>query len=253
MKNHIEFENTLAQFTMIAIEGNMDKNSDPFNMGGDGYRTHPVRLSDYWLCEVPVTQAVWEYVMSSNPSRFQGSNRPIERVSWLDIAEEKNPNSFLSKLNRGTEGERPEGTEYRLPTEAQWEYAARGGKYWSKYPFDFSGSEKLNEVGWYRENSHDETKPVGLKTPNLLGLYDMSGNVWEWCEDSYSSNYYEQCKQDHIVENPCNRIEGANRVRRGGGSFNYARNCRPTLRIKNTPSNRYGSLSFRLALVFSSV
>ena len=161
MENHTQFKETPAQFTMVAIEGNVD--SEPFEMGGDNDTLHPVRLSDYWLCEYPVTQAVWETVMGANPSYFKGATRPVERVSWNDIAAKTNVNNFLSKLNTMTEGVRPEGMVYRLPTEAQWEYAARGGKYWKEYPFDYSGSNKLNEVSWYRENSHDETKPVGLK------------------------------------------------------------------------------------------
>ena len=256
MKNHPQFQNTPAQFTMIAIEGNID--SEPFDMGGESWDSdslpiHLIRLSDYWLCEYPVTQAVWETVMGTNPSDFKGATRPVENVSWNDIADNDNINNFLSKLNTMTEGVRPAGMVYRLPTESQWEYAARGGKYWKQYPFDYSGSDKLNEVGWYIANSHSETKPVGLKTPNLLGLYDMSGNVWEWCEDWFDDDFYEKCKKQGIVENPCNREQGSDRVRRGGGYFNDEQNCRPAIRSYNTPSYCDSNIGFRLALFSPSV
>ncbi|MBL7816241.1 MAG: formylglycine-generating enzyme family protein [Saprospiraceae bacterium] len=251
MENHIQFKNTPHQFSMIAIEGNMD--GEPFEMGGEsGYDDskpiHKVKLSDYWLGEYPVTQALWEVVMGSNPSNFKGANRPVERVAWNDIVHD-----FLPKLNKMTEGVRPTGTEYRLPTEAQWEYGAIGGKYWAKHTFEYSGSDKLDEVGWYSENSHGETKPVGLKTPNLLGLYDMSGNVWEWCEDWFDSDYYKNCQQRGIVENPYNRTEGSGRVQRGGSWFSHAEDCRPADRFYDTPTFRFFNIGFRLALFFSSV
>ena len=255
MKNHPQFQNTPAQFTMIAIEGNID--TVPFEMGGEsGYVSkpiHSVRLGDYWLCEYPVTQAVWETVMGANKSYFKGATRPVERVSWNDIADKDNVHNFLSKLNTMTEGVRPEGMVYSLPTEAQWEYAARGGKYWKQYPFEYSGSDKLNEVGWYDGNSHRETKPVGLKTPNLLGLYDMSGNVWEWCEDWYDSGFYGKYKKEDVVKNPCNREQGSNRVNRGGGWLISAQRCRPTDRGDDTSSLRGYRLGFRLALFSPSV
>ena len=251
MTNHIQtFKDNLLSFKMIAIEGGT------FDMGSNEYNAekpiHAVSLSDYWLCEFPVTQALWAYVMQDtnmlDPSYFKGADRPVENVSWDDIV-----THFLPKLNTITEGVRPEGMVYRLPTEAQWEYAARGGKYWKEYPFEYSGSDKLNEVGWYDENSHNETKPVGLKTPNLLDIHDMSGNVWEWCEDWYSSDFYEQCKQDGVVENPCNRSKGTTRVLRGGGWDYFAQDCRSTFRYDYSPSIRYTYIGFRLALVFPSV
>ncbi|MDZ7878180.1 MAG: SUMF1/EgtB/PvdO family nonheme iron enzyme [Saprospiraceae bacterium] len=251
-ENHPQtFKDSPLAFNMIAIEGGT------FDMGSEDYAdekpVHKVTLTDYWLCEHPVTQAVWEYIMGSNPSHFKGANRPVENVSWDDIADKKNVNNFLSKLNKDTEGSRPPRTEYRLPTEAQWEYAAKGGKYWRAYPFEYSGSDKLNEVGWYDENSHNETKPVGLKTPNLLGLYDMSGNVWEWCADWYDSDFYEKCEKQGTVENPCNDVEGSNRVFRGGSYFHDAQYCRPTYRSNYTPSIRNFDIGFRLGLFFLSV
>lgn len=239
MKDHIEFEKTEAPFKMIAVEGNID--SEPFDMGGDGYDIHKVRLNNFWMGEYPVTQEVWETIMGSNPSSFKGKTRPVENVSWEDAQ------LFLKKLYGRT------GRKYRLPTEAEWEYAARGGKYWKAFPFEFAGGDKLNEVGWYDENSHGETEPVGLKMPNLLDLYDMSGNVWEWCEDWYSDDFYEECQQQGVVFDPCNRKEGQYRMIRGGGWSYYARYCRPAYRDSDTPTLRISNIGFRLVLVFPSV
>ncbi len=251
MKNHLQtFRDNPLTFNMIAIEGGtFDMGSEGENAENNEKPVHAVTLSDYWLSEVPVTQAVWESVMGLNPSYFVDANRPVETVSWLDIAEEKNPNSFLSKLNKNTEAVRPAGTEYRLPTEAQWEYAAKGGKYWKKYNFEYVGSDKLNEVGWYYENSHNETKLVGLKTPNLLGLYDMSGNIYEWCEDQRHDDYNGAPADGSAW---IDKEEGTDRVLRGGSSFNIAQYCR-ALRNSRTPTLSTYGLGFRLALVFPSV
>ena len=216
---------------------------------------HAVKLDSFHIAKYPITQALWETVMGNNPSDFKGANRPVENVSWGDIIQ-----AFLPKLNKLTEGVRPKGLEYQLPTEAQWEYSARGGKYWNKYPFKYAGSDKLNEVAWYDENSHDETKPVGLKTPNLLGLHDMSGNVWECCRDKRSgSESYDrlikESKKDPItgaLDNPTGVVEGSTRVQRGGSWLSYEQYCRPTSSYY-TPSYSDDYIGFRLALFSPSV
>ncbi len=252
----LSLPNTDLAFSMIHIEeGTFDMGSNDY---GDEKPIHKVKLSEFWLCEVPVTQALWTAVMGANPSYFQGQNRPVECVSWDDIMDEKD--GFLTKINKLTEGMRPAGSFYRLPTEAVWEYAARGGKYWEAFPFKYSGSDRLDEVAWYFENSHGETKPVGLKTPNLLGLHDMSGNVWEWCSDKrkdYEQNYETVIKESVVdadtgaIVNPTGVVEGTNRVVRGGSWGGSAEDCRPTHRINDTPSFRNNFLGFRLVLVFS--
>ena len=239
MNNHTQFKGESAEFTMIAIQGGT------FDMGSDDNEAYPHEnpihgeiLRDYWLCEFPVTQAVWAYVMQgkykSDPAYFKGANRPVEQVSWDDIVKQ-----FLPKLNAFTEGKRPEGTAYRLPTEAEWEYAAKGGKYWNTYPFKYSGSDKLNEVGWYDENSHGETKPVGLKTPNLLGLYDMSGNVLEWCDDLYGV---------YDSENRSNVPITYDHVCRGGFWRCNQQECNSTHRRGTLYTHDYTYIGFRVAL-----
>jgi len=160
---------------------------------------------------------------------------PVEGVSWADIQE------FLKKLNALT------GKTYRLPSEAEWEYAARGGEQGAKDGYVYSGGNLLDDVGWYDNNSGGKTHPVGGKKPNQLGIYDMSGNVWEWCADWYDD--YPSSAQP----NPTGLGTGSNRVNRGGSWNNDAQNCRAANRNNNTPDNRNNNLGFRLALSLQSV
>ena len=156
---------------MIPVEGGT------FTMGSNingswsnAYPEHTVTLSDYSIGQTEVTQELWIAVMGNNPSHFKGDpQRPVERVTWDDCQ------SFINELNKLT------GRHFKLPTEAQWEFAARGGN--QSMGFTYSGSNNLNDVAWYENNSNNSTHPVATKTPNELGLYDMSGNVQEWCQD----------------------------------------------------------------------
>ena len=190
--------------------------------------THNVTLSSFYLCKYEVTQALWCAVLVENPSHFKGNNLPVEQVNWDDCR------TFISRLNVLT------GKNFRLPTEAEWEYAARGGN--GSLGYKYSGSNTLSEVAWYEDNSGIKTHPVGSKRPNELGLYDMSGNVWEWCSDWYEGYSYSSQK------NPTGASSGPSRVIRGG-SFGYdSKKCRSSCRDINTPDGRYNFLGFRLAL-----
>ena len=168
--------------------------------------------------------------MGTNPSSFKGLKRPVERVSWNDCQ------SFLTKLNQLT------GQQFRLPTEAEWEFAARGGN--NSQGYKYAGSNTIDDVAWYTSNSSSSTHDVATKQPNELGVYDMSGNVWEWCQDWYSSSYY----SSSIINNPTGPTSGSYRVLRGGGWSGTVRDCRVAYRGGIAPSNSYYSLGLRLAL-----
>ena len=170
------FEANGVSFTMIPVEGGTFTRGATSEMTepSDWEKpTHQVTLSSYYIGETEVTQALWKAVMGSNPSWFKGDDLPVEKVSWDDCQ------TFISKLNALT------GKNFRLPTEAEWEFAARGGNQ-SRHT-QFSGSSRIDDVAWYDGNSGDKTHPVKTKQPNELGIYDMTGNVWEWCQDWYGS------------------------------------------------------------------
>jgi formylglycine-generating enzyme required for sulfatase activity len=186
--------------------------------------THTVALSDFYIGKYEVTQAQWRAIMGSNPSHFTGDNNPVEQVSWEDVQK------FIKKLNKKT------GKKFRLPTEAEWEYAARGGN--KRKNYKYSGSDNIFVVAWYNVAT---THSVGLMRPNDLGIYDMSGNVWEWCQDWYGS--YSGSHQ----ENPTGPSNGSSRVLRGGCWSNAAKYCRVTNRGGDNPANRRNFVGFRLA------
>jgi formylglycine-generating enzyme required for sulfatase activity len=182
----------------------------------------------FWLAKTEVTQAQWEAVMGSNPSSFKGPNLPVENVSWEDAQ------SFIGKLNE--KQILPEGWKFALPTEAQWEYACRAGE---KGPY--SGGS-LDEVAWYDVNSGSKTHEVGLKKANAWGLYDMHGNVWEWCADRYEGTL-------KGGTDPTGPSSGVDRVYRGGSWRLSASYCRAANRLGFTPGYRSSNLGFRPALV----
>jgi formylglycine-generating enzyme required for sulfatase activity len=214
------------------------------NSGGDDEKpVHRVTLTnDYYMGETEVTQELWEAVMGRKPSYFKGDKLPVEQVSWNDCQ------TFIEKLNSLTAGKRPAGRSFRLPTEAEWEYAARGGS--KSKGYTYAGSNNIGDVAWYDENSYNKgsnspdygTHPVGQKSPNELGLYDMSGNVWEWCADWYGS--YPSSSQT----NPTGASSGSCRVYRGG-SWDYdAADCRSAYRGLYRPASSIYYLGLRLAL-----
>ncbi len=199
---------------------------------------HQVKLSDFYIGKYPVTQKQWQAVTGENPSEFQGKQRPVEKVSWHDTQE------FLEKLNQLAE------KNFRLPTEAEWEYAARGGIYSQGYTY--AGSDRLKQVGWYDDNSDDQTHEVGQLLANELGIHDMSGNVWEWCQDWFDSNYYEKCHQHGVAENPQGPDSSSNRVLRGGSYFDNPVGCRSVSRFARDPVDRDDNFGFRLVLPFQA-
>jgi len=220
-----------------------------FSMGSndetsDEEPIHGVIIGSFLLGKIEVTQELWESVMGSNPSNFKGDKRPVERVSWNDVVEFCNKLSEKEGLQKAYSGSGDNVTcdfnsnGYRLPTEAEWEYAARGGK--KSKGYTYSGSNDIDAVSWYRNNSGSTTHEVGTKQPNELGIFDMSGNVWEWCWDWYGD--YTSTSQT----NPKGANAGSNRVIRGGGWSNYAGYCRVANRGNDIPGFRYYDLGFRL-------
>ena len=205
-KTDLHFTVKDVKFTMKAVP------AGTFQMGNkNGYSSenpvHPVTLKAFWLGETEVTQELWTAVMGANPSMFVGNKLPVEQVSWDDCQE------FITKLNTLT------GKHFRLPTEAEWEYAARDAKPEKQYVF--CGGNYMDDLGWYDENSEEKTHEVATRKPNVLGLYDMSGNVSEWCHDWYDGKYYASSPSD----NPQGPAEGTYRVRRGGSWNGFRSDC----------------------------
>ncbi|MDR0380257.1 MAG: formylglycine-generating enzyme family protein [Candidatus Accumulibacter sp.] len=205
-----------------------DKKSDPDS--SDDETPHRVRISKpFYLGRYEVTQAQWEDVMGSNPSKFRGGSNPVERVSWNDVQ------AFIQRLNQ-----REGHNHYRLPTEAEWEYAARAGTT-TRYSFG-DDVNSLDRHAWYEDNSDDRPHPVGQKEPNPWGLYDMHGNVWEWVQDWYGRKYYAQSS----ANDPRGLSRGASRVLRGGCWSRDAKYLRSAYRGSLSPDFRGGSGGFRL-------
>ncbi|MDR0815137.1 MAG: formylglycine-generating enzyme family protein [Bacteroidales bacterium] len=195
---------------------------------GDENPAHQVTLNSYYIGKYEVTQAQWKDVIGSNPSNFKGDNLPVEQVSWEDVQD------FIARLNSLT------GKNYRLPTEAEWEYAARGGS--QSRNTKYSGAYSVDNAAWYSSNSDSKTHPVGTKQANELGIYDMSGNVWEWCSDWYGN--YSSASQT----NPRGgATSGSNRVFRGGSWNSDAQYVRVPYRSNTAPDPRSYNLGFRLA------
>ena len=256
---------------MIHVQGGT------FIMGRDTWRAnapiHEVTVNDFHIGEFPVTNLLWETLISKKNNRFSfiGENRPMENVSWFDAVVFCNALNILCNLepcyfsdaqhkiifgktndgftfqNEGIVYLKADIKSYRLPIEIEWEFAARGGTYW-RNNLHFSGGNDLNNVGWYDENSHNETKPIGLKFPNQLGIYDMSGNVWEWCYDWYNALY-----KTSSDPTPLGPDKGNHRVLRGGCWHSRVLLCGVAHRFRDSPSNRSNDIGFRLVLSSSSL
>jgi formylglycine-generating enzyme required for sulfatase activity len=259
----IDLKNTETGYQLI-VDG-----LEPFNLvsipGGSFQREdgQTVKVNSFCMAQFPVTQELYEAVTGDNPSRFKGSQHPTEQVSWYDsvkfcgiLNQELTrlglvKGKDLLKLNILAAKDLdkfkldPAASGFRLPTEAEWEYSSNPTGF--ETPSDlkknqYAGSDHLDLVGWYEKNNEYETKPVGLKFPNAFGLYDISGNVWEWCWDWYGE--YDKRK----TENPVGADSGSYRVFRGGSWFYYAFFCRPGGRL-DAPDRRGSDLGFRLAFV----
>ena len=221
-----------VQFTMVAVAGGRFNMGATSEQGSDAFNnekpTHLVTLNSYFIGQTEVTQALWKAVMASNPSYYKGDNRPVEKVSWNDCQ------TFIRKLNQLT------GQQFRLPTEAEWEYAARGGQ--ESRGYKYSGGNNINDVAWHYGNSGLTTHDVGTKAPNELGLFDMSGNVWEWCSDWFGN--YPRTAQT----NPTGPSNGSDRVLRGGSWYSSAGYYRVSSRINYSPGGIDDSVGLRLVL-----
>ena len=217
---------------MVKVEAGtfmMGATSEMKNPYDDEKPVHQVTLTnDYYMGKYEVTQALWQVVMGKNPSYFKGDNLPVNYVRWKDCQR------FISKLNSMT------GRKFRLPTEAEWEYAARGGK--KSRGYQYSGSSNISDVAWYDGNSGDKTHPVGTKQANELGIYDMTGNVLEWCQDWYGS-YYSSSQT-----NPTGATSGSRHVNRGGSWHSNVRHSSSSCRYGVIYVDRDLDLGFRLAL-----
>lgn len=235
-----DFEKNLPHHEMLWVEGgSFWMGSDDEGALDDEKPVHEVSLTSFCMGRFLVTQALYTAVMEvENPSAFQGADRPVEQVSWYEAK------FFVQKLNEKT-GRTQQRWQYELPSEAQWEYAARGGK--AASGTKYSGSDKLKEVGWFKDNCHEETKPVGLRLANTLGLYDMSGNVLEWCRDLWSENYYKECAGEGIVFNPLGPYSSSYYVTRGG-SWQYG-DIMCSVSCRDYWGGGSNHLGFRLALV----
>ena len=235
-KAQITIPFSTTSIELVYVEGGV------FQMGGaESEREkpiHEVTVSSFYMAKFLVTQQLYQVILGENPAFFKGVNRPVEKVSWEDAK------AFIAILNSLQEVQQQLGV-FRLPTEAEWEYAARGGKYSEGY--EYAGSDDLRQVGWYDGNSGIETKPVGLLQPNELVLYDMSGNVYEWCEDDYHDSYKNAPNDGSVwIDGP---DRAAYRVVRGGRYLYSSVYCRPANRVHFSPSGRIRNVGFRL--VFS--
>ncbi|MEA1875136.1 MAG: formylglycine-generating enzyme family protein [Bacteroidota bacterium] len=225
-----------VEFEMIAIEGGVYyMGSDDADANDDENPLHKVRLDNFYLCKYEVTQFQWEAIIGDNPSYNKGCDDcPVENIMFR--VEE-----FIDALNQVT------GKNYRLPTEAEWEYAARGGQDMpsldNRIDFTFSESNQIDEVAWCADNSRGKTHPVGLKKSNALGIYDMTGNVWEPCQDKYYADYY----NFSVPNNPVNPAMGDYQVLRGGSWFNDSYNCRNTNRVEGFRNYGSNTRGIRLA------
>ncbi len=229
-----------VDFKMILVQGGTFTMGGTSEQGREAYDSekpaHKVTLSTYYIGETEVTQALWTAVMGDNPSYLKGDERPVDHVSWDDCQK------FVSRLSQLT------GKKFRMPTEAEWEFAARGGS--KSVSYKYSGANEIDAVAWQWDNAGSKggtmdygSHVVKNKKPNELGIYDMSGNMWEWCSDWWGE--YSDAPQT----NPQGAAEGSVRVCRGGGWGDHPEVCRTSTRKNSDPDSRNSNLGLRLVLV----
>jgi len=224
-----------VSFKMVKVTGGTFRMGATEEQGSDAsdneYPVHSVTLSDYWIAETEVTQELWTAIMGSNPSRFTGDSQlPVEQVGFNDCQ------TFITKLNELT------GMNFRMPTEAEWEFAARGGN--CSQGYKYAGSNTIGDVAWYADNSNNRPHPVSTKAPNELGIYDMSGNIEEWCQDWF--DLYSSESQTN-PSGPTESSPASCRVERGGHFHTSDDFCRVSFRAALLTSDVYSNVGFRLA------
>ena len=223
--------NNTTEPQMVFVKGGT------FMMGNDKANpnekpAHKVIINDFYIGKFEVTQAQWRTVMHNTPSTFSRcDDGPEENISWDEVQ------VFIQKLNKLT------GKHYRLPTEAEWEYAARGGT--KSIGYEYSGSDNISRIAWIKDNSNEMTHPVGQKQANELGIYDMSGNVWEWCSDWYDDQFYRRLYSRK--PNPVGPPSGSFKIVRGGSWYSNDYCSRPTYRDGFIPGGKSINIGFRLA------
>mgnify|MGYP001347239307 CR=1 FL=1 len=230
-KTHsLSAQTDLSEIEMVLITGGTFKMGSSLGAKSE-MPVHSVNVNDFFLSIYEITHNQWFFVMGSNHSSYKGCNEcPVSNINWNEVQD------FLKKINEST------GKKYRLPTEAEWEYAARGGIYSKNY--EYSGSNNVEEVAFFEKNSENTIKPVGQKMPNELGIYDMSGNVWEWCSDWYSRTYYSESP----LNNPKGPLSGNLRSLRGGSWYSEPKHMTVFYRSSGDPNNRNPGIGFRIAL-----
>jgi len=238
----LKFEEINYFFPLVFVEGTNDKTF----LFGTGSDIQEIAVKNFFISKFTVTQTFYEYIMGFNPALNRGGNIPVECISYDDIVRD---NGFFAKLNSNDfkdplikRFDSGASLQFRLPSETEWEYAAKGGVHW-RDNFVFSGGNDIDEVAWYKDNSFDESKTVGKKKPNQLGLYDMSGNIWEWCQDYYHTDTSKIPKDGSSCLE-----ESTERVLRGGCFHNWAIHCTTTKRYQIMAEYKDPCISFRLVL-----
>ena len=230
-----------GELSLVHVQGTHDA---PYSFG-DPPQAVPVTVQDFFLGIAPVTQGFWHHITANDsPAVHCGSDLPVENVSWDELTA---PDGFLQRVNESAaaaslreQAGRP--LTFRLPTETEWEYAARGGPHW-RDGYQYSGSNDIGAVAWYDRRHGDRTQPVAKKAPNQLGIYDMSGNIWEWCEDTFSRDLRAIPVNGTAYEGP-----GEERVLRGGCFHNWARHCTVSKRYEIAHDFHDGCIGFRLVM-----